>query len=633
MKKYYPLLGFIIIGLALSLVGPITTTKPTSMIHLATTQQLNRIIVSLKAKASENDMPMWEMGPVRTETLTEAKDSGEYTGTNTQVSGVDEADIIKTDGTYIYQLVDNNLKIFLADPASDAQLITTINLTATYDAYFSQLLLEGDQLILLGQSGYWGWGFYPLPIDDFQSDEDLDEPTTDQGEADESASDEANKTSIDDARIMPIFDRPITQHLLILDVSNKNSPSLIKRFDIEGSSLAFRKVNNQLVLVSQKYNGHLLYRTELATYNDLLPNRKVDDQEVEASIEEIVIVDQPDNLDMMSVTVISLADYSMNDTHLMGAGQTVLLTPDRLFIAQTTYVESNVSSMQTTFYQLTYQNGLELLNSVSVDGYMINSFAMDYYQNHLRTALTISNWNNNEFTSANRIVIFNSNLQQVSSIENLAYDETIYSARFVGNRGYIVTFKQVDPFFVFDLSDPSNPKVLGELKIPGFSTYLHPVSDNLVFGFGREVDLVNSEFGEVLRIGAMKLSLFDVSLGTDPKEVAIMSFGSANAYSDVLYDHKALMVYPSRNLYGFGVAEWFYDEGTYQSSYNNRAMIVEVVNDQFVTRLDFEIPGFEAERYDYIQRVLMIEDTVFIVTYQHIYVVDFLSQTLITRLS
>ena len=136
-------------------------------------------------------------------------------------------------------------------------------------------------------------------------------------------------------------------------------------------------------------------------------------------------------------------------------------------------------------------------------------------------------------------------LQTVGVLENLAVGEQIYSARFVGDRAYLVTYKQTDPLFAIDLKDPVAPKVLGELKIPGYSTYLHPYADNLLLGFGRDTETNTS--GAIINKG-LKLGLFDVTNPSAPKELD--SFVTGDQFSDsiALYDHKAFLASSAKNL-------------------------------------------------------------------------------------
>jgi uncharacterized secreted protein with C-terminal beta-propeller domain len=148
-----------------------------------------------------------------------------------------------------------------------------------------------------------------------------------------------------------------------------------------------------------------------------------------------------------------------------------------------------------------------------VSGSVLNRYSMDEYEGYFRIATT-TGWGT---SSLNRVYVLDGTLSVAGALENLAQGERIYSARFMGNRCYLVTFRQVDPFFVIDLSDPSQPKLLGELKITGYSDYLHPYDENHIIGIGKETDAGLYQ--------GLKISLFDVSDVSNPKEIAKYEIG------------------------------------------------------------------------------------------------------------
>ncbi len=135
----------------------------------------------------------------------------------------------------------------------------------------------------------------------------------------------------------------------------------------------------------------------------------------------------------------------------------------------------------------------------------------------------------------NYLYILDEKLNELSKIEDIAKDEQVYSARFIGKTGYVVTYKQTDPLFSIDLSDPKNPQIIGELKIPGFSEYLHPYGDGLLLGIGMDVD----ETGTITN--GVKLSMFDIS---NPEDVAeVQKYVMEDCYStNVTYEYKAAMI-------------------------------------------------------------------------------------------
>ncbi len=209
------------------------------------------------------------------------------------------------------------------------------------------------------------------------------------------------------------------------------------------------------------------------------------------------------------------------------------------------------SSEKTIIHKISL-DGFAYIGKGEVAGHALNQFSMDEHNGYFRIATTqgqLGGWGRmmpgQQATSSN-VFVLDSNLETVGKLEGLAPGESIYSARFMGNRAYLVTFKKVDPFFTLDLADPKNPKVLGKLKIPGYSDYLHPYDENYIIGLGKGA--VAAEEGEFAWYQGVKLSLFDVRDIENPKEVAKFEIGDRGTDSYALQDHKAFLFSKSRNL-------------------------------------------------------------------------------------
>jgi uncharacterized secreted protein with C-terminal beta-propeller domain len=177
-------------------------------------------------------------------------------------------------------------------------------------------------------------------------------------------------------------------------------------------------------------------------------------------------------------------------------------------------------------------NNLELLATGYIPGQLLNQFSLDEYQNNLRVAVTLNGFEGGSEQSENDVYVLDPKLSIVGSLVGMGLTEKIYSARFVGNRGFLVTFRQTDPFYVLDLADPKNPKKTGELKIPGYSSYLHPLGENLVLGIGQEGS-------------QLKISLFDVSNPTLPVEK--QKYLLEENWSEILNNHHAFSMDYERN--------------------------------------------------------------------------------------
>jgi len=178
----------------------------------------------------------------------------------------------------------------------------------------------------------------------------------------------------------------------------------------------------------------------------------------------------------------------------------------------------------------------------TVRGTILNQFSMDEHRGYLRVATTTGQ--PRDGSSRNHIYALNGTLVQVGRLEDLAPGERVYSARFMGDRAYLVTFKKVDPLFVLDLSDPAKPAVLGYLKIPGYSSYLHPYDATHVIGLGKDA----VDMGDFAWFQGIKVSLFDVTDVEHPQEVSQLLIGDRGTDSDALWDHKAFLFIPSRGL-------------------------------------------------------------------------------------
>jgi len=188
-----------------------------------------------------------------------------------------------------------------------------------------------------------------------------------------------------------------------------------------------------------------------------------------------------------------------------------------------------------------------------VPGRVLNQFSMDEYKGFFRIATTNGQVMRGGETSSNNVYVLNNGLNIVGLLENLAPGEQIYSARFMGDRCYLVTFKKVDPLFTIDMSNPENPKILGKLKIPGYSDYLHPYDGDHIIGIGKET--IEAEDGDFAWYQGLKISLFDVSNVESPKEVDKLIIGDRGTDSPALRDHHSILFDRNRNLLVIPVLE------------------------------------------------------------------------------
>lgn len=188
---------------------------------------------------------------------------------------------------------------------------------------------------------------------------------------------------------------------------------------------------------------------------------------------------------------------------------------------------------------------------------------------YFRIAVTEGSTWNEVNPSKNHMYVLDSELNIVGRLENLARGERIYSVRFMGNKAYMVTFVETDPLFVIDLSSPDNPTLLGELKIPGFSNYLHPYDETHIIGFGQDTETVTDSYGRRTITTGMKMALFDVSDVNDPKEMYMMKIGDRYTYSEILNNHKALLFSKEKNIIAFPITIYKEDDWAFGEIYYN----------------------------------------------------------------
>jgi uncharacterized secreted protein with C-terminal beta-propeller domain len=423
--------------------------------------------------------------------------NSQHSSTNVQVSGVDEADTVKTDGQYIYTLNQN----YTASPANTIQIVTAQNphvvgqivLNASTNVAGFYLNQNGQKLAVLG-SKYGDQVYLPQPI--------------------------GGTVGI----CYDYYANTVKTFIYVYDVSNKADPVLTRNLTLSGSYFNSRMIGSYLYTV--------VSQPAYVENNDTvtLPHVYTPTDGKEVSATSIYYADMKDTYFCYTTfSGVNLLDDSQTPTDmtiLMGGTSNMYVSTGNMYI---TFPDTTGES--TEIYRVSI-NGANLSFDAKgiVPGSILNQYSMDEYNNYFRVATTVStgSWVNRD--QHNNLYILNMQLETVGKIENLAQGERIFSARFTGDKAYLVTFKQTDPFFVLDLKNPTAPIVAGELKIPGYSSYLHPYDENHIIGIGKENNTV-------------KLSLFDVSDMSNPTEIARYAIGENADYSDsiALYEPKAFL--------------------------------------------------------------------------------------------
>jgi inhibitor of cysteine peptidase len=480
----------------------------------------------------------WYLGGGRGDVLFmgDAKASAEvgdsnYSKTNIQVEGVDEADIVKSDGEYIYLAIDNRLIIARAYPPEEARVLCELELEGNIEGLF----INGDRLAVLEGNGpvYGIWRQEILPYGD------------------------RVKTSVK-----------------VYDVTDRETLVLQRELSIDGYYVSSRMIGEYVYLVASG-------SAWIGDDNVSLPSIYGDDGTVEIQPAEIWHSETPDNgygfTTIMSVNVMNDGEEPVHETLLLGGASTIYVSLSNIYV---TFTDWSGGSEKTSIHRIHIDEGqIEYHATGEVPGRLLDQFSMDEQGEYFRVATTTGNVWGGDTRSTNNVYVLDQKLDIFGRLENLAPGEQIYSARFMGNRCYLVTFKKIDPLFVIDLTNPGEPKVLGELKITGYSDYLHPYDENHVIGIGKEA--VAAEEGDFAWYQGVKISLFDVSDVANPKEIAKYEIGDRGTDSPVLYDHKAFLFDRSKNLlvlpvnvaeinpstYPGGVPSWAYGESVWQGAY------------------------------------------------------------------
>jgi len=434
------------------------------------------------------------------------KDAFEYSTTNIQVSGVDEADTVKTDGRFIYTVSENSVFIVEAYPPENMRKASRISV----EGYPVGLFANNDRLAVIMcedlplEDDYYGsWG----------------------------------------------------ASLAIYDVSDVQNPRLIRKVSAEGGYVSSRMIGKHVYMVTTKPAVKPLEKDVEVLFPRIIVNSII----VNIPADKIFYSNGTEAPE--SYTIIIAADISAEEggveskAVLTGYAACMYVSPGNMYVAMPRGIYGGGESTEIHRIRI---NGLEMECEASgeVPGRVLNQFSMDEYQGCFRIATTTGYVARffSEATSANHVYVLDSKTLEVRGrLENLAPGEEIYSARFIGSRCYLVTFKKVDPFFTIDLSNPAEPRVLGKLKIPGYSDYLHPYDENYLIGVGKET--VEAEEGDFAWYQGLKISLFDVSNVTSPREVGKIIVGDRGTDSPALWDHHAFLFDGERGLLVIPVLE------------------------------------------------------------------------------
>ena len=472
--------------------------------------------------------------------------SADYSKTNVQVEGVDEADIVKTDGNFIYQVSGERIIITKAVPAGEMKNTSILDYTGK-DFFPQEIYVDDRYLTVIGHTRQHG--YYPKIKTDQEAERVMG--------------------------LIPPYYMQNTVKVVIYEISDKSNPKQVRELEFTGRYASSRKIGSSVYLVANK-QIFCFPGKEIDDPKPAYRDTAVDDGFIEIDYPEIKYFPdcvEPNYLIVAGFNLDHPGEKANVYTYL-GSGENIYSSSKNLYVAVANrqpyrilersglLIPSPVIDRQKTkIYKFALDGGrLTCSAQGEAPGTILNQFSMDEYNGFFRIATTTGDiWRAGEDTSKNNIYVLDSKLNQAGKLEDIAPGEKIYSVRFAGDRGYMVTFKTVDPFFVIDLKTPENPQILGALKIPGYSDYLHPYDENHIIGFGKDTVEIGQKDGEGNERGSMafyqgmKMALFDVSDVKSPVEMFREKIGDRGTDSELLHNHKALLFSKEDNLLAFPV--------------------------------------------------------------------------------
>ena len=529
--------------------------------------------------AEMEEMDVAESAPAADSGTSGSSDGGDFSGTNVQVVGVDEPDIVKTDGNRILAVAQGRLH-YVDVSGDQPQYLGSVDLVGESGSGWGQeIFIRGDRAMVFSTS-YADW-LEPVSASDLEGDHVI----------------------ADDV----IFRGSPVALIQEVDLSDPASMEVVSELRVEGQYLSARSVGDVVWMSLSSYPAQFQFvypsgpaaekaaeRTnrEIAATADLgawLPGYRFDGP----NGTQAGLLPECDQLytpaEFSGFTVLSVLSFDLSEpldtgdaASVLADGHTLYGSGQSLYLASSSPVWAEPAedgSSGAIIPAPTEWNTVVHKFSVSADGpahydasgtvpgHLLNQFSMDEHNDYFRVATTIGEpWNSE--TSESQVVVLEQQgrtLTEVGKVDNLGRGERIFSVRFAGDIGYLVTFRQVDPLYVLDLSDPTAPSVAGELKIPGFSTYLHPLGDGLLIGVGQDAD-------DTGRTRGAKVSLFDVSDPAAPTELDVIVF--PDGYSEAEWDHRAFLYWAPEEMVAIPLTRYGYNDDTDESFFGAVALRV-----------------------------------------------------------
>jgi len=520
----------------------------------------------------------------------------DHSTTNLQVQGVDEEDLVKTDGEYIFkvnaQKIINVIKV-----SEDAKMEVIKDITFEENYNINGIFLKENTLVVVGN----GFQRTILPKS------------------------EANKVS---DMMMPYYG---FTKVISFDISDKKNIVKVRDIEIDGTYNSSRMIGSKVYIIANKYLNNIgNIKQDPTAGTAYYKDSAVGTEKINVDFNTINYLPDSIQPNYIMVAAFNIDDNKekVNISTILGSGNSIYSSDKNLYIAGTKWNQDKTGNgtTNTILYKFAYENkGVKFVSKGEVPGTITNQFSMDEREEHFRIATTEYTQPQNQLT--NNLYVLDKDMKVVGKLEGLANGEQIYSVRFIGERAYMVTFMLTDPLFVIDLKNPTSPKVLGELKIPGFSNYLHPYDETHLIGFGMDTTVINEGGMDRAKTKGMKIAIFDVSNVAKPVQQFMTTIGGAGTYSEVLNNHKALLLSKEKNLLALPVAENNYDNNTgisqqsYQGAYIYNIDLVNGIklkgkithNDEVIAskKNNSSMDYYMYNGQYFIDRILYIKDTLY----------------------
>lgn len=456
-----------------------------------------------------------------------AYDKQEYSETNVQVKGIDELDLIKQDGEYIYYCINNKIEIIDVKDINNPKKVSEINLEK--NEYIRGIYVYKNQLVIIKNE-------YETKI---------------------------VSTILEDKEIHKNEVRNYTQ-IYLYDIQSKEDPVKKREIQIEGNYSSSRMQKGEIYIITNKSVYANMGETDENYYKPTYRDSLGDNEVKYINYDRIYKLQDSKVINYTLIGRINLNEEKETEiSTFFGNSNTIYMSENSLYIASVNY--QNSENLVTSIYKFSIdKEKMKLIGKGDVEGRILNQFAMDEYNNNLR--IVTNQIKEDKIKYINTVFILNENMEVIGKLEGIANGEDLKSVRFDKERAFIVTYKDIDPLFVINLEKPSEIKILGELKIPGYSKYLEVYDETHLLGIGE--DTKQTKTGE--QRDGMKVTMFDISDVNNPKELSTVKIKDKYAFSEVLYDHKVLLNIRTEGIISFPIS---------YNNYNKQGAIIIKVDE------------------------------------------------------